>query len=269
MKAIFVLGLCLSAVLALPARDDDNDDQLDQDSRRRLKSVSIKLVDDHADDKLDAPSNDHIDPRYYYRNDDSSDKSKSSYYYRNGDSSENGKARYYYRNDDSSDNSEARYYYRNDDSSDKAKSSYYYRNDDSSDNSKDSHRNDSDNPLRYRYRSYSYRDDDVDEPLRTSDLDVLAKELDRLATIYRGQGVLKVSYVPPHVRDPLYSSSYNLGSLNFKYYGPNYPYDYYRDNLENRPVIVPYAEKVQDHDKKPRKTHLRDDVTESYYQYDK
>ncbi|XP_050680770.1 uncharacterized protein LOC126976460 isoform X4 [Leptidea sinapis] len=254
MKAIFVLGLCLSAVLALPARDDDNDDQLDQDSRRRLKSVSIKLVDDHADDKLDAPSNDHIDPRYYYRNDDSSDKSKSSYYYRNGDSSENGKARYYYRNDDSSD---------------KAKSSYYYRNDDSSDNSKDSHRNDSDNPLRYRYRSYSYRDDDVDEPLRTSDLDVLAKELDRLATIYRGQGVLKVSYVPPHVRDPLYSSSYNLGSLNFKYYGPNYPYDYYRDNLENRPVIVPYAEKVQDHDKKPRKTHLRDDVTESYYQYDK
>ncbi|VVC96774.1 unnamed protein product [Leptidea sinapis] len=93
MKAIFVLGLCLSAVLALPA------------SRRRLKS----LVDDHADD-----------PRYYYRNDDSSDKSKSS---------------------------------------------YYYRNDDSSDNSK------------------------------TSDLDVLAKELDRLATVYRGQGV------PPHVRD--------------------------------------------------------------------
>ncbi|VVC96772.1 unnamed protein product [Leptidea sinapis] len=123
MKAIFVLGLCLSAVLALPA------------SRRRLKS----LVDDHADD-----------PRYYYRNDDSSDKSKSSYYYRNDDSSEKGKSSYYYRNGDSSEN---------------GKSSYYYRNDDSSDNSK------------------------------TSDLDVLAKELDRLATVYRGQGV------PPHVRD--------------------------------------------------------------------
>ncbi|VVC96771.1 unnamed protein product [Leptidea sinapis] len=153
MKAIFVLGLCLSAVLALPA------------SRRRLKS----LVDDHADDPRyyyrNDDSSDKSKSSYYYRNDDSSEKGKSSYYYRNGDSSENGKARYYYRNDDSSDNSEARYYYRNDDSSDKAKSSYYYRNDDSSDNSK------------------------------TSDLDVLAKELDRLATVYRGQGV------PPHVRD--------------------------------------------------------------------
>ncbi|VVC96776.1 unnamed protein product [Leptidea sinapis] len=124
MKAIFVLGLCLSAVLALPA------------SRRRLKS----LVDDHADDPRyyyrNDDSSDKSKSSYYYRNDDSSEKGKSSYYYRNGDSSENGKARYYYRNDDSSDNSEARYYYRNDDSSDKAKSSYYYRNDDSSDNSK-------------------------------------------------------------------------------------------------------------------------------------
>ncbi|XP_045507702.1 uncharacterized protein LOC123703669 [Colias croceus] len=55
----------------------------------------------------------------------------------------------------------------------------------------------------------------------SSNLDLLARELDQIASKYKGRGVLKVSYRPAVISHVPGSKVHNLGSLNFQYYPPH------------------------------------------------